>query len=72
MKHAVGLFRLPLNVPTYVEPDGINNVCFNSLSLKLDDIALEMQNERILAEVFRAILDEWSGETVIALKSEIH
>ena len=54
MKHADGFFRLPLNVPTDVEIDSINNVCFSSVPLKLDNIALEMQNDRILIEVLQA------------------
>ena len=52
-------------IKTDIKPDSINNVCFSSLPLKLDDIALEMQNDRILTEVYRAILDEWPGEIVI-------
>ena len=66
MKQANGFSRLPLNVLTDIEPDSLNNICFSSLSLKLDGIALEMQNYRILTEVYRAILDEWPKEIALA------
>ena len=55
MKHADGLSPLPLNVPTDVEQDSTNNVCFSSFPLKFDDVALVMQNDRILTEALRAI-----------------
>ena len=66
MKHVNGHSRLPLNMPTYVEPVSIDNVCFSSFPL--NDIALEMQNDRILTEVYRAILDEWPREVPIGMK----
>ena len=68
MRHADGFSRLPLNVLIDVEPDSVNNVCFISLPLKLDDITLETQNDRILTEVFRAISYEWPREIAIKMK----
>ena len=41
-----------------------------SIRLNLDDIALAMQNDRILTEVYRAILDEGPKGITIEMENQ--